>query len=368
MVEPLLGLVDKSMVVKDRDRYYLLETLRAFGRGQLERSSDNEPGREALLRWAEQLAYRAYVELGAAGLHQSIIGELESGIDDIRSCLDWASETGRQGRALLTAAALLLFWVTRAFLEGYGRLQSLVESAEPHALDPSVEQAGLFALASIGDLNGDHKRALEWIDRAALVDPTFGFIHHSSLRSLRARILVPLDRVDEARAELALVAEHARADGDAQAETEVALHSLYLALYYRDLDAAPTEVANAIHCAERSGLLIPIAHAHEMAAIHALLTGAVDTARPHFVTTLEIISELDHRLCRGHALENVSVWAFLTDNHDLGVATFDTARRLRSTLGIPIPWFAGLGLSHATNNHIHPGNRRRTPSRAGASR
>lgn len=110
VVEGLAGLVDRSMVqlVADGTRYQLLETLREFGREQLEDAGEAEAVAAAHLRWFTDHAERASVGLGGPD-EAAWSRRLEADFDDLRRAHRRALRTGDVEAALRLVAGLREF-------------------------------------------------------------------------------------------------------------------------------------------------------------------------------------------------------------------------------------------------------------------
>jgi predicted ATPase/class 3 adenylate cyclase/DNA-binding CsgD family transcriptional regulator len=133
----VLHLVDCSMLVPPRpgadgrSRYGMMETLRAYGAGQLEQAGEQERAAAALAGYALAVAEQA-----AAGL-QTGTGEpdaarwLDAEDATMRQVLAW-STAHDTATALRLAAALGWWWILRARLPGeYPLLRELAGRAEP---------------------------------------------------------------------------------------------------------------------------------------------------------------------------------------------------------------------------------------------
>jgi len=111
-LDTLTGLVDKSLVEVDGDRYRMLETIRAYAAGQLASSGEEEQ------TWAElaagQLAQAQAAEPRLRSRDQlASIEALAAGVDNAVAALRWAAEAGKTRLSLPLCASLSWYWWLR---------------------------------------------------------------------------------------------------------------------------------------------------------------------------------------------------------------------------------------------------------------
>ena len=111
-LDTLTGLVDKSLVEVDGDRYRMLETIRAYAAGQLASSGEEEQ------TWAElaagQLAQAQAAEPRLRSRDQlASIEVLAAGTDNAVAALRWAAEAGKTALSLPLCASLSWYWWLR---------------------------------------------------------------------------------------------------------------------------------------------------------------------------------------------------------------------------------------------------------------
>jgi predicted ATPase/class 3 adenylate cyclase/Tfp pilus assembly protein PilF len=132
VLDLLTQLVYKSLVIMDpqeeEPRYYLLETVRQYGRGRLMKSPEAARVRDRHLAWYLALAERAEPEL--IGANQTTwLDRLELEHDNLRAALAWAVASGDGGSGLRLASALGRFWYVRCyFTEGRGWFDALLDT------------------------------------------------------------------------------------------------------------------------------------------------------------------------------------------------------------------------------------------------
>ena len=100
-IDGLGRLVDRSLVVADHEgstRYRMLETIRQYAADQLAASGETVALRDRHLRFFRQLALDA--EPGLDGAESPAwLRRLDTELENVRSALDWASDTRPAGRA-----------------------------------------------------------------------------------------------------------------------------------------------------------------------------------------------------------------------------------------------------------------------------
>jgi len=164
VLDLLAGLIDKSLLaLEERDgrgRYRLLETVRQYGREQLEAAGDAAQARLRHQDWSLALAEAAEQEL--TGPDQGVwLSRLETEHDNLRAALAWARDTGQSAVGLRLATALWRFWYTHGHLsEGRAWLEELLVAAEPiaTALPASVRAAALYGMGVLAWAQGDYDR------------------------------------------------------------------------------------------------------------------------------------------------------------------------------------------------------------------
>ena len=238
----VLRLVDCSLLVPPRvgadgrSRYGMLETLRAYGAGQLDQAGEQEQAAAALARWALAVAEQA-----AAGL-QTGTGELAAArwldAEDatMRQVLAWAM-THDTAAALRLAAALGLWWFLRARLPGeYPLLREVTGIAEPGSDAWCTAQLWL-GYAAVN--SADQPAALESFTalRDAIADGGPSRALADALAG-RAMILTNLGRTAEAAADAGRALAVARQAGSPAAEAVALVNLSFAARNGGDLSGA----------------------------------------------------------------------------------------------------------------------------------
>lgn len=188
VIDLLSGLVSKSLVELDSQRYYLHETIRQYALDKLTLHGELEGARDRHLRWAmaHAQACKSLFETAESGWRPLQLAELQN----FGAAMDWASATDRPNDALAIISTLTL-WGTTLPRDGYERLKTLLDTVVPA---PTIEYLGALVLAILicDRLEPSYStRVHEWADK---VD-------------------VPADAPDEARVLKAVLQLYGLTDG-----------------------------------------------------------------------------------------------------------------------------------------------------------
>ena len=158
-LDTLASLLDKSLARRrpdadGQDRFWMLETIREFGRERLEASGEEDALRRLQSDWLLELADRAGTRgtVGIAGKWDVDLVAPE--IDNVRAVLEWAAERDPE-RGLALAASLEGYWLVREPSDGASWLELLLAQAPDAA--PELRAHALRALGGalqLGDAKG----------------------------------------------------------------------------------------------------------------------------------------------------------------------------------------------------------------------
>jgi len=126
-LDVLESLVDKSLVrVREGDRFWMLETIRAYALERLEASGEAEALRARHAEHVLALCVEAEPELlGVAP--KTALDRLDRELENIRGALDWLEDTGRIEQAMQIGGATWEFWcLLNRWGEGWRRLERLL--------------------------------------------------------------------------------------------------------------------------------------------------------------------------------------------------------------------------------------------------
>jgi predicted ATPase/class 3 adenylate cyclase len=147
-LDTLASLLDKSLLRRRTDangdeRFWMLETIREFGRERLDASGEEDALRKRQNKWLIELADRAGTR-GTVGVRGTWdVDRVAPEIDNVRDVLDWATEHDPE-RGLTLAAFLEGFWIVREQTEGASRLEALIARAAD--AEPELRAHALRAL------------------------------------------------------------------------------------------------------------------------------------------------------------------------------------------------------------------------------
>jgi predicted ATPase/class 3 adenylate cyclase len=157
-LDSLASLVDKNLVRRSGDRFWMLETIRQFALERLgERSDVRALQRMHALHYLA-LAERAEPELRGPG-QRGWLERLERDHDNLRAAVSWARDTRDAELGLRLAAALWRFWRVRNHLaEGTRVLEALFQLAE--AAPASLRARALLGASRLAMDEGDLERSV----------------------------------------------------------------------------------------------------------------------------------------------------------------------------------------------------------------
>jgi predicted ATPase/Tfp pilus assembly protein PilF len=148
-VDAIASLVDKSLLRRTGDRYWMLETIREFADEQLEGLADASALRDRHAALYVALGERARPELRARGAREWL-DRLDAEHANVRAALEHLLESGDADGALRLSGAIWLYWQTRGhWTEGRRFLTAAVAlgaDLEPERLVDSLWGGALLAL------------------------------------------------------------------------------------------------------------------------------------------------------------------------------------------------------------------------------
>jgi non-specific serine/threonine protein kinase len=168
MLEPLLQLVDKSLVQFDHDtsRYRLLETIRLYAYERLIEAGEREFLDRQHFAW-----YLAMVEQGNTLLggprQEDWFDRLEVDQDNLRAALAWAIDAERDDEAARLALGIWRYWHSRAYLpEGLRWLEQILALDRQTSLPATLRPRLLNALGVLSHHANRFAQAEEYHDEA----------------------------------------------------------------------------------------------------------------------------------------------------------------------------------------------------------
>ena len=158
-VDAIASLVDKSLLRRTSDRYWMLETIREFASEQLDQRADANPLRDRHAAFYIELGERAHPELRAREA-RTWLERLDAEHANLRAALEHLLESGDADGALRLAGAIWPYWQTRGYwTEGRRYLSAAVAlgaDLEPERLVNSLWGGSILAQWQ-GDIDeGEH--------------------------------------------------------------------------------------------------------------------------------------------------------------------------------------------------------------------
>jgi len=157
-LDTLQSLVDKSLLRRTGERFWMLETIREFAAERLEASGEADDLRrrhaEGYLGMAEEAFPHLEPEV-LMGVH-AWIDRLESEVDNLREALDYFADVGPAESWLRLAGALPDFWIARGHaVEGLGRISRALDA---NPAPTAARGRALIGASDLAEVNGEHSR------------------------------------------------------------------------------------------------------------------------------------------------------------------------------------------------------------------
>jgi predicted ATPase/class 3 adenylate cyclase len=174
-VDNLQSLVDKSLIRRTGERFWMLETIREFAVERLAASGEADDLRRRHAQHFLALADEAFPHLEPEVLMggHAWIDRLESEVDNLREALDHFEDAGPRESWLRMAGALPDFWIARGHtVEGLRRITRVLD-ANP---GPTASRArALIGAGDLAEVNGEHsRRARLWAEESLALHHQLG--------------------------------------------------------------------------------------------------------------------------------------------------------------------------------------------------
>jgi predicted ATPase/class 3 adenylate cyclase len=154
------GLLEKSLIRREGERFSMLETIREFA---VERLDESGEAGELRRRHAEYFTEVAEdVETEHLGPAQAPLREqFRTEWDNIRAALSWAVESGETERGLRLAGALAIVWLDQnVAVEGEAWFRTLFASSAP--IDDAVRAKALATASMVAGVLNHFEQAAKW--------------------------------------------------------------------------------------------------------------------------------------------------------------------------------------------------------------
>jgi predicted ATPase/DNA-binding CsgD family transcriptional regulator len=281
VVVPLGRLIDKSLVLADRDdgqaRYRLLETIRQYARDRLREAGEAAACRDRHLDHFLALAEEAEPELYRPD-QDAWLALLEAEHDNFRAALDWGLSAPDPQRGRHLAAALPRLWILYGHAhEGIELLKRAIALAPDDRT--SLQARLLVGAAQLGATAADFQLMVDAARRGLGIATAIGD-ERTRGRCLNVEAYVHMYRDDTAARRVCGEARrHAEAAGDEWGtDVSLVLEAIALTNGDRHEDARPV-LDTAVERCRRHGERLLLAFALGGQVYRALLTGDPAAAR-----------------------------------------------------------------------------------------
>jgi predicted ATPase/class 3 adenylate cyclase len=304
-LDSLASLVDKSLVRRSGDRFWMLETIRQFALERLGQGGDVGALQRMHALHFLALAERAEPELKGPD-QRAWLERLELDHDNLRAALSWSREAGEAKLGLRLAAALWRFWRTHGYLaEGTQTLEALLQFGD--AAPASLRARALLGASRLAMDEGDHERSVARAEEALLAARSSGVARE--IAAATENLALMLIDTEATRRALTLLEDSVarfRALGDPVA-TGDALNNLANALLVVGETARAAEVGEEALALQRDAEnALGMAFVLHTLGYVALLEGDLEHARARLEESLLRFQELGDLSGIGDSLEGLA--------------------------------------------------------------
>jgi predicted ATPase len=327
-LETLAALVDKSLLRRDGDRFWMLETIREYGSDQLD-----DAGRDDVIE-----RHGAFYERFAADAEAGLRGRdgarwldlVEHELPNLRAAMARGLERGLAGRTLRIAAHVGRYWEARSGATEGRRWLAQALAARP--VEESARAAGCFWSGSLAFFQGDLVAADEFFAEAARVAQAAGevFVEATSRAYLG---WVARERGDAGAGRAALEKSRTLLAqlADPWERSEVLLPLAAGGLEDASLRSKePSEFEEFLALKRETGDVIATSDSLNNVGWDALLRGDFDRATANLEEAVEIARELGDTFRLTLAVCNLGLAAVLQERYT------DAVELLRETLLLSI--------------------------------
>ena len=161
-LDTVQSLVDKSLLRRTGERFWMLETIREFATERLEISGEAEDLRRRHAEHFLVMAEEAYPHTLGVSPAQSL-DRLESDHDNLRLAVDWLKTSGQSQLALRMVGTLWEFWCLRNHAtEGWRRLEDMLATDDQPTIARAMALTGSAHLAAqAGEMAANRRRAAQ---------------------------------------------------------------------------------------------------------------------------------------------------------------------------------------------------------------
>ena len=279
-LDVLESLVQKSLIRHSGERFWMLETIRAYALERLDDSGETDALRRRHAEWFLAFVERAEPHLDGAG-QAEWLGRLE---DDVANIREVPLQPDLAGRYL---AALRFFWAKRGYLaEGRRAVEDILPRLSDD--DPAKPMA-LVSSALVAVMQGDFDAAIAHSERATELGEAAGDERPAvEVASVLGRSLFTVGEEERALELFTYAAERGPAIGRSGLAAIALLNLGYVALLRGELEVADDYLLRAVDFSASCGELHGQARSLAARSSVALEAGRLEDARRFAAESLAI--------------------------------------------------------------------------------
>ncbi len=343
-LDHMSSLVDKSLIyqVDQEDgepRFFMLETLRAFGLEKLEASQEKEAVMSRYIAYFLHLLEDKPVELTKGNVKEAL-DEVELELDNIRSLLAYADRTGRIDIGLKIGSYIWRYWVIRSMMrEGTQWLDRILNHA-PENLVSKERCVAMNAYGIMMSLTQNWRDAIEALEGSYKISHEQGYDHLAgeALNHLGwAYLLVPIIDMVIDRNTKAL--EINRSCGNKRG-IAVSLNNLaWFGFWTADYTQAMRDFEESKQLRLEIGDIRGYAYALTNEAMCKIHFGRFDGVLSQISEALDILIDLSDDQLIAWATTMQGVYYYFNGKIDEALNYLAEARKIWSRIGTPVGYF-----------------------------
>ena len=319
VLDLVAGLVEQSLLqVAQRQgtaRYRLLETIRVYAWQRLSELDDPDRVRDRHLEFHVGLAGRAHTGL-AGGQPEPWMARLAADLDDLRTAMDWAAESGDLRGLVDITEPIVRFYFERGLSgEVHRRLHDAVEG--PDARDDErvrgLITAALLALGG-GEPASTYGLAIQAVDAARAADVGGALALGLSVRA-QAGAVSALSTSEQVNADVEEAVQHAEQCGDAATHAYVLAIAGWTLLRTRTIDAGCRLLEEAIEVCEAGETAFHLPAAHACLGLWPVWSGRLERTRRHARRGWELARQVGRPGWEAIGLAGLGAAAVLQGDH-----------------------------------------------------
>ena len=332
-VDAIASLVDKSLLRRTGDRYWMLETIREFAAERLDELAAAPSLRDRHAAWFVDLGERAHPELRAREA-RTWLERLDAEHANLRAALEHLLESGDADGALRLAGAIWPYWQTRGYwTEGRRYLSAAVALGAD--LEPERLVNSLWGGSILAQWQGDIDEGEQLASRILEISKTAADQEHLYSVAIHLLAIVASRRGDRDQA-LALLEESVAIgrNGGEQWLLSIALNNLGNELMgHGEYERAAELFEESLSIGEARGDLDRRARAYNNLGWARKELGDLDRARDFYKRGLEAATEIG--LVEGQlwALFGLAMVEAEIGEPRTGARLFGRMKELKSQLG-----------------------------------